>query len=177
MSSAAPAVLLRPRSRIVAEPAQGELVERLLAMVPRLASSMNAVVRQQKLSVPLTMGQFRTLRHLAAGYNTPADLAHHLSVTAPTITRLVDGLERKGLVLRVSLASDRRQVRLELTDAGRAVLREFRRKAGKQIQVLVDQLSPPEQRLLEKSLVNLERALLGSELGGGATLREARPPR
>jgi len=177
VSSAPLPVLSGPRPKPLGDAVQPELVERLLAMVPRLASSMNAVVRQQKLSVPLTMGQFRTLRHLAAGYNTPADLAHHLSVTAPTITRLVDGLERKGLVVRASLASDRRQVRLELTDAGRAILREFRRKAGRQIQVLVDQLSASEQRLLEKSLVNLERALEGSELGGASAPREGRPAR
>ena len=163
-----------PRHRGAPEPAPAELIERLLGLVPRLASTMNAVVRQQKLSVPLTMGQFRTLRHLAGGYNTPADLARHLAVTAPTITRLVDGLERKGLVSRASLASDRRQVRLELTDAGRAVLREFQRKAGKQVQQLVDQLSPVEQRLLERSLANLERALIGSELGGPADLRPRR---
>ncbi|MFN2462893.1 MAG: MarR family winged helix-turn-helix transcriptional regulator [Candidatus Dormibacteria bacterium] len=157
-----------PPPQTLAPPAQAELVELLLGIVPRLASSMNAVVRQQKLSVPLTMGQFRTLRHLAAGYHTPADLATHLSVTAPTITRLVDGLERRGLVVRGSLASDRRQVRLELTDAGRAVLREFQRKAGRRIQALVDQLTPAEQRLLQRSLSNLERALVGSELGGSS---------
>jgi DNA-binding MarR family transcriptional regulator len=122
------------------------------------------------------MGQFRTLRHLARGGTTSADLAEHLAVTPPTISRLVDGLERKGLVQRVSLESDRRQVRLDLTDAGRAILREFQRKASKRIQHLVDQLTPAEQRLLERSLTSLDRALMTSALGrpASAAARDAK---
>jgi DNA-binding MarR family transcriptional regulator len=141
------------------------LVERLLGIVPRLGAAINADVRQQKLSVPLTMGQFRTLRHLAAGYSTSADLARHLVVTPPTVTRLIDGLQRKGLVQRVSSSADRREVGLELTDAGRAILREFQRKASKRVQLLVDQLTSNEQRLLDRALENLDRALLNSALG------------
>ncbi|MFN2465318.1 MAG: MarR family winged helix-turn-helix transcriptional regulator [Candidatus Dormibacteria bacterium] len=145
--------------------ASAALVERLLAIVPRLGASINADVRQQKLSVPLTMGQFRTLRHLSGGSRTSADLARHLVVTPSTITRLVDGLQRKGLVRRVSSVSDRREVGLELTEAGRAILREFQRKASRRVQVLVNELTPSEQRLLERSLANLDRALLTSALG------------
>lgn len=141
------------------------LVEHLLSIAPRLTRSINADVRQQKLSVPLTMGQWRTLYHLASGYSTSGELAEHLTVTRPTISRLIDGLQRKGLVQRVSSMPDRRQVRLELTDAGRAVLREFQRKAGKRVQHLVDQLSAAEQLQLERSLASLDRALLTSALG------------
>jgi DNA-binding MarR family transcriptional regulator len=141
------------------------LVELLLAIAPRLSGSINADVRQQKLSVPLTMGQFRTLRLLAHGQATSADIAHHLAVTASTVTRLIDGLERKGLVTRLASDGDRRQVRLELTDAGRAVGRDFQRQASKRVQRLVDHLTPVEQRQLERSLESLDRALQTSALG------------
>jgi DNA-binding MarR family transcriptional regulator len=153
-------------TQALASPAtSAALVERLLGIVPRLGAAINADVRQQKLSVPLTMGQFRTLRHLASGYSTSADLARHLVVTPPTVTRLIDGLQRKGLVQRVSSSTDRREVGLELTDAGRAILREFQRKASKRVHLLVDQLTANEQRLLERALENLDRALLTSALG------------
>jgi DNA-binding MarR family transcriptional regulator len=163
--SAAPARSPQTRASRRGAAPSGLLVERLLAILPRLSGSINADVRQQKLSVPLTMGQFRTLRHLAGGYRTSADLAHHLVVTPPTVTRLIDGLERKGLVARVSSDRDRRQVRLQLTHAGRAILHEFQRKAGKRVQHLVDQLTPAEQQQLEHSLESLDRALLTSALG------------
>lgn len=41
---------------------------------------------------------------------------------APGITRLIDRLERKGLVIRERCASDRRQVFCRITDTGRAFL-------------------------------------------------------
>src|SRR5438876_534222 len=91
---------------------QQDVVERILGLAQRLSRTINADVRHQKLSVPLTMGQFRTLSHLAAGYATPAELAEHLVVTRPTITRLVDGLVRKGLVERTIPALESRNFRL-----------------------------------------------------------------
>lgn len=48
------------------------------------------------------------------------DLAEQVLLTASGITRLLDGLERSGLVARESCASDRRVVYAVLTDAGRA---------------------------------------------------------
>lgn len=141
------------------------LVDRLLAMVPSLSASINADVRHQKLSVPLTMGQFRTLYHLASGYSTPAALAEHLTVTRPTITRLIDGLERKGLVERGSVDNDRRQVRLELTVAGRAVLKEFQARARKRMRGVVEQLEPFERDELGRALTALDRAMVRASLG------------
>jgi DNA-binding MarR family transcriptional regulator len=142
-----------------------ELVDRILALASRLSRTINADVRQQKLSVSLTMGQFRTLSHLAAGMTSSADLAEYLVVTRPTITRLIDGLVRKGLVARTPGAGDRRQVNLELTDAGRSVLREFRRKASKRIQARLDQLSSADQELVRRAVTVLDKRLLAGAPG------------
>jgi MarR family transcriptional regulator for hemolysin len=141
------------------------LVDRLVTVTQKLSRAINADVRQRKLSVPLTMGQFRTLSHLAGGYNSPAELADRLAVTRPTITRLIDGLERRGLVSRASAMDDRRQVRVELTESGRAVLKEFQRKSRVRIHRLLDQLSARERLELERALTALDRALLASALG------------
>jgi MarR family transcriptional regulator, transcriptional regulator for hemolysin len=47
-------------------------------------------------------------------------LARALRIEGPTLTRHLDGLEEAGLVVRTREANDRRAVRVELTDAGRA---------------------------------------------------------
>jgi MarR family transcriptional regulator, transcriptional regulator for hemolysin len=47
-------------------------------------------------------------------------LARALHIEGPTLTRHLDGLEEAGLVVRRREADDRRAVRVELTDAGRA---------------------------------------------------------
>jgi DNA-binding MarR family transcriptional regulator len=52
------------------------------------------------------------------------DLAERLLLTASGVTRLLDGLERAGLVERGFCASDRRVTYAVLTEAGRARLEE-----------------------------------------------------
>jgi len=56
------------------------------------------------------------------GESWPAQhqLARALRIEGPTLTRHLDGLEEAGLVVRTREANDRRAVRVELTDAGRA---------------------------------------------------------
>ena len=61
------------------------------------------------------------LTHLI-GEDWPAQhqLARAMHIEGPTLTRHLDGLEEAGLVVRTREPDDRRAVRVELTDAGRA---------------------------------------------------------
>ena len=56
------------------------------------------------------------------GESWPAQhqLARALRIEGPTLTRHLDGLEEAGLIVRTREPNDRRAVRVELTDAGRA---------------------------------------------------------
>jgi len=56
--------------------------------------------------------------------NTPAELAALNGLYVSTITRMVDRLEKKGLLTRTRSQEDRRQVILRITPKGRAVLRK-----------------------------------------------------
>jgi DNA-binding MarR family transcriptional regulator len=51
---------------------------------------------------------------------TAADIAREYGIDASAVTRLIDRLEKRGLLSRVRSEEDRRVVRLELTDDGRA---------------------------------------------------------
>ncbi len=51
------------------------------------------------------------------------ELAEYLNLAANSVTSLVDGLERRGVVRRTRSEEDRRVVRVELTDAGWAAHR------------------------------------------------------
>ncbi len=71
----------------------------------------------------VTLAQYRSLVVLASrGPQRVASLAEALGVTPPTASRLCDRLVRKGLVRRRTDRSDRRQVRIALTDAGRRLV-------------------------------------------------------
>ena len=73
----------------------------------------------------LTINDYEALLHLSRaeeGRMRRVDLAEKLILTASGVTRLLDGLERAGLVERAACANDRRVTYAVLTDAGRARL-------------------------------------------------------
>jgi DNA-binding MarR family transcriptional regulator len=65
------------------------------------------------------------------------ELANSLLLTAGGVTRLLDGLERDGLVAREECSSDRRVSYAVLTDAGRTTLREASKSHTRQIRELM----------------------------------------
>lgn len=65
------------------------------------------------------------LKRLSDANGTPVrmvDLAHYLEVTKAAITKMIDRLEKAGLVARQLSAQDRRVVHPVITEAGRATL-------------------------------------------------------
>jgi DNA-binding MarR family transcriptional regulator len=77
----------------------------------------------------LTPQQYNALRLLAGEHPVKVrtlDLAGRLVSRAPDITRLLDKLERRGLVGRDRPADNRRVVHVGITEAGLALLRRLR---------------------------------------------------
>jgi DNA-binding MarR family transcriptional regulator len=83
-----------------------------------LTRQLNA---QLTLEHGLTLSDFEVLLRLSRAQDRRmrrVDLADQVFLSASGVTRLLDGLERQGLVERASCASDRRVVYAVLTDAG-----------------------------------------------------------
>jgi DNA-binding MarR family transcriptional regulator len=71
----------------------------------------------------LTLSQYGLLEPLIDDDTARVrDLATQAGVTAPTATRILDTLERRGFVRRTQAREDRRGVSIELTEMGRRVL-------------------------------------------------------
>ena len=91
----------------------------------------------------VTLTQYRSLVVLASrGPQGVATLAEALAVTAPTASRLVERLVRKGLVRRRADRQDRRQVRIGLTEAGRDLVRLVTERRRGEIAVLLASIPP-----------------------------------
>ena len=70
----------------------------------------------------ITAAQFKVLIIMAQfGVDTPAELCRYLGLDSGSMTRMLDRLEQKGLLLRKRCADDRRLVRLALTEEGQAL--------------------------------------------------------
>ncbi|HXO85849.1 MAG TPA: MarR family transcriptional regulator [Gemmatimonadales bacterium] len=79
---------------------------------------------------------------------TMSALAEAEQVRAPTITRLVDGLERRGLVRRVSDRADGRVLLVEATAAGKRLLQKGRARRVERLKQGIAQLSGDDQKVL-----------------------------
>ena len=108
------------------------------------ASGLSAP-RLSALSV-LVFGGPRTLGELAAAEQ----------VRPPTMTRLVQGLERDGLVTRDGDPTDGRVVRLRATAAGRRVLEAGRRRRIEALERRLADLSEEDITLLGRAAELLE---------------------
>src|SRR4051794_24791499 len=103
------------------------LAKAFLEIVPRTMWAVRAEVRQaarKRSRGALSVPQIRVLAQLARqphgqGHGmTNGELAERLGVTVPSMSRLVDGLARKGLLTRDVEARDRRRVALKLSRSG-----------------------------------------------------------
>ena len=64
----------------------------------------------------LTLARARAISCLAKAHRlSQAEFAHELDIESPTAVRLLDGLEKAGLLRRVPVTGDRRMNHIELT--------------------------------------------------------------
>ncbi|WP_042880672.1 MarR family winged helix-turn-helix transcriptional regulator [Cupriavidus necator] len=98
------------------------LASRLLMRTARLLRSH---IDQALAPFDLDMSQYLVLSMLAADEHQPSmpsELGATLDATRTQMTRLLDGLETRGLLRRQVSAHDRRSLELTLTPAGRRLL-------------------------------------------------------
>jgi DNA-binding MarR family transcriptional regulator len=89
-------------------------------------------------------------------------LKERLLVTGPTVTGLVDSLERRGLVRRRLDAADRRRRLIEITPEGRSVAGTFLPLVHAAERPWLARLSTAEQRTLLDFLGRIQRQLTAS---------------
>ncbi len=129
------------------------LASRLRAAVTRL----NRRLRATSLggTSPAQASALAMLERL--GSPTLNELASAEQVRPPSMTRLVDALERDGLVTRSTDATDRRCQRVALTAAGRRELASIRRRKTAFLESRIAALGAQDRAVLFDALSILER--------------------
>ena len=90
------------------------------------------------------------------GPRTLGELARAEQVRPPTMTRIVAGLQRAGLVRRERDAEDRRVVRVRATPKGVQVMQAGRRRRIELLAARLRRLSPRSRALLARAVGILE---------------------
>jgi len=131
-----------------------ELASTLRASVMRLGRRLRAERGVTDLSLS-QMAALGTLdRH---GALTPRELADHEKVQPPSMTRVLAGLEERGLILRTPHETDGRQHVVSLTSDARALLREDRRRRDAWLAQRLAELSQEERDVLRAAAPVIER--------------------
>jgi DNA-binding MarR family transcriptional regulator len=94
-----------------------------------------------------------------AGPMRIGELAQSEQVEPPTMTRLVDGLERDGLVARGPDPQDARAVQVRVTETGTRTLDEGRAARITTLAGTLRSLSPTDLRALARGIGVLEHAI------------------
>jgi len=106
---------------------------------------------------PVAPHQFSVLVRLEEQVRTPKELATIGKVSAPSMTRTVNGLVDGGLVARADDPADGRQVILSLTAEGRRTIRDIRRRRDQWFAARLEKLTDAERAVLAQATALLER--------------------
>jgi DNA-binding MarR family transcriptional regulator len=88
---------------------------------------------------------------------TPGELADHEKVQPPSMTRVIAVLEERKLVMRAPHTTDRRQVVLTVTEEGRALVLQARRRRDAWLAKRLKELSAEERAVLRAAAPVLEK--------------------
>ncbi len=123
--------------------------------------------RESGLTGPQLLVMQQVANH---GRPTAGVIAGEISLSQPTVTSIIDRLERKGLLKRERNQQDKRKVMLSLTDAGEATLENAPALMQESFIRSFNQLEDWEQTLILSSLQRVSDMMNATDLDAAPLL-------
>ncbi|MCX8061970.1 MAG: MarR family transcriptional regulator [Anaerolineales bacterium] len=136
------------------------LVEVFWETVPPLWREIHAhlhAVAAEEYDV--TVEQFHILRHIRQGSASVSELAKQKRISRPAVSQIVETLVQRGLIQRKVNPQDRRQIVLELTESGNALLDAISQRTRHWTMQLFAPLTSEEMQQITHSLERLKKLL------------------
>jgi len=116
----------------------------LMDTVPQIVQALRVEMRLGR-GANVSIPQFRTLRFVQRNPDSSlSDIANHLGLTLPSVSKLVDGLVKQKLVSRQESTTDRRRLTLGLTRIGESIVNVARANAQASLAKTLSRLSDNE---------------------------------
>jgi DNA-binding MarR family transcriptional regulator len=98
----------------------------LMDTAPQIVQTIRVEMRRGRGS-DISIPQFRTMRFIQRNPDSSlSNLAEHLGLTLPSVSKLVDGLVKQKMITRQSSKTDRRRLTLALTQDGASIVNSSR---------------------------------------------------
>ncbi|MBS3788241.1 MarR family transcriptional regulator [Candidatus Bipolaricaulota bacterium] len=139
------------RDELTEEPAKISL------LLYRISQGINKLIRDKGKDNDISSTQIQTLIFLSGAHNrnkNVGSIARRLQIAQPTASRLVDSLVKKGVIKRERSETDRRKVKLELTEKGKSLTNEVT-QISDILQDIVRGLGEDRQNELSQNLVEI----------------------
>lgn len=114
-------------------------------------------------SAELTLAQVRVMRRLARNPQSLSQLGTELALAPPSMTRLVDRLEARGLITRQRDETDRRKVVAALTEEGRRLVSAIPFLEGTAIRIAVERMTEAQRDRIGSALDEFNGAVKQAE--------------
>jgi DNA-binding MarR family transcriptional regulator len=138
----------------------------ILKVVPRVMRTVRTDMRNfrdQSLSVP----QFRTLGFVHRNSGTSlSQAADHIGLTLPAMSRLVEGLVKRQLLVRQRHPDDRRRITLDLTAHGHSIWVSAREFTQVSLSKKLSALSSKDHATISHAMTILGRIFARESHGG-----------
>ncbi|MGA2802856.1 MAG: MarR family transcriptional regulator [Acidimicrobiales bacterium] len=141
------------------------LVDRYCELQPQMQRRFSALLHRELREElhAITGHQLSVLTYLRGQSVTMRELAKELDVGESAATAVVDRLVRQGLVVRCDDPSDRRVVRLALSDTGESLVTKLHATACKKAAGLLMSLSDDQLAQLVATMEMLDAAAVAHE--------------
>jgi MarR family transcriptional regulator for hemolysin len=124
----------------------------LMDTAPQIVQAIRVEMRRGRGS-DISIPQFRSLAFIQRNPDSSlSDVAEHLGLTLPSVSKLVDGLVKQKLVSRLASTTDRRRLTLALTQAGTAIMNSSRTAAQAELAAKISSLSGAELETICKAM-------------------------
>jgi DNA-binding MarR family transcriptional regulator len=142
------------------------LVEKFCKLSPKLSEKFKVKLDEEVIKKDLGFADIMVM--MLVSYKEPApimaDLARELSISNSMMTHIIDKLEKKDLVQRVRDTSDRREIRVKITQEGMNLLNKIYQNEKKHFLGFLEKLEPRKREKFVEALSTLMDIVEGEEL-------------
>jgi DNA-binding MarR family transcriptional regulator len=137
--------------------------QQVLDVIPLVMRTVRTKLREHR-TADINVPQFRAMAYIDRNNGASlSDLATHIGLTLPAMSKLVDGLVNRKLVSRDVHSRDRRKVCLSLTPQGRDELNAAHEHTRKFLAEKMSSLAGEELRTISRAMQILKVAFAHEE--------------